>query len=96
MHDTTGLVSCQRCVLAGYFTLLEVAMVGAGKSATIEDTGFLKSYDGLASASDNADPGLPDLYYFYFVTPPMGLIEPRSVSDRRIHARSVVVGVVLR
>lgn len=63
MHDTTGLVSCQRCVLAGYFTLLEVAMVGAGKSATIEDTGFLKSYDGLASASDNADPGLPDLYY---------------------------------
>jgi len=34
--------------------------------------------------------------YFYFVTPPMGLIELRSVSDRRIHARSVVVGVVLR
>jgi hypothetical protein len=34
--------------------------------------------------------------YFYFVTPPMGLIELGSVSDRRIHARSVVVGVVLR
>ena len=38
-------------------------MVGAGKSATIEDTGFLKSYDGLTSASDNAYPGLPDLHY---------------------------------
>ena len=33
---------------------------------------------------------------FYFVTPPMGLIELRSVSGRRSHARSVVVGVVLR
>lgn len=45
---------------------LEIAMVGMGSSATIEDTGFFKSYDGLAPASDmdkKSHYGLPDLYY---------------------------------
>jgi hypothetical protein len=38
-------------------------MVGAGKSATVEDTGFLKSYQGLTPAKDPAFPTLPDQSY---------------------------------
>jgi hypothetical protein len=54
-------------VLFGYLlsgcAMLDLALVGAGKSATAEDTGFFKSYDGLVSARDPAYPTLPDLYY---------------------------------
>lgn len=51
---------------SGCGVMLELAMVGAGKSATIEDTCFFKSYDGLAPATDpdkKAYPNLPDLYF---------------------------------
>jgi len=50
--------------------IFEVAMVGAGRSAAVEDTGFLKSYDGITSGSDQAYPGLPDLYY---ISPKIGM-----------------------
>jgi hypothetical protein len=57
-----GFITIMCCLLSGC-AILEVAVVGAGKSATIEDTGFLKTYAGLTSASDEAHRGLPDLYY---------------------------------
>ena len=37
-------------------------MLGSGKSAKIEDTGFFARYDDLKSESDPAFVGLPDLY----------------------------------
>lgn len=52
--------------LSGCGEMLGLAIMGAGKSATIEDTGFLQSYDGLAPATDHdkkAYPNLPDLYF---------------------------------
>jgi hypothetical protein len=49
--------------LAAGCAVVEVAMVGAGKSATTEDTGFLKSYQGLAPVVDPAYPRLPDFSY---------------------------------
>jgi hypothetical protein len=49
----TGLSGC---------AMVEIAMVGAGRSATAEDTGFMQSYEGLSSESDPAHPNLPDLY----------------------------------
>lgn len=52
--------------LSGCGALIELSMVGAGKSATIEDTGFFNNYNGLAVATDvdkKAYHNLPDLYY---------------------------------
>ena len=49
--------------LATGCAVVEVAMVGAGKSATTEDTGFLKSYQGLAPVVDPAYPRLPGFSY---------------------------------
>lgn len=51
---------------SGCGAMLELAIVGAGTSATIEDTRFLQSYDGLAHGTDpdkKAYPNLPDLYF---------------------------------
>ena len=50
-------------LLSGCGPLLEVAITGPGKSATAEETGFFKSYDGLVSTRDPAYSSLPDLYY---------------------------------
>jgi len=61
----TGVVTIGFSV-SGCGALLELTMVGAGKSATIEDTGFFQNYDGLAAATDadkKAYRNLPDLYY---------------------------------
>lgn len=52
--------------LSGCGALIELSMVGAGKSATIEDTGFFSNYNGLAVATDvdkKVYRNLPDLYY---------------------------------
>ncbi len=52
--------------LSGCGAMLELGMVKAGKSPTIENTGFFKSYDELALPSESdkkAYPNLPDLYY---------------------------------
>lgn len=49
-------------LLSGCGAMIQVAMVGAGKSATTDDTGFLKSYQGL-TAPDTANPSLPDFSY---------------------------------
>lgn len=59
---TVGVVALVAHLLSGCI-VLEVAMVGAGKSATPDDTGFLQSYQGFATAEDPAYPNLPDLYY---------------------------------
>ncbi len=49
--------------LSGCSTMLSMAIVGPGKSAMPDDTGFFKSYEGLVSTSDPAYPNLPDLYH---------------------------------
>lgn len=42
----------------------ELLIVGAGKDATAEDTGFFQNYDGLLKGnSDPNYPNLPDLWY---------------------------------
>jgi hypothetical protein len=57
------IVALMAQLLSGCGAIIQSAMVGAGKSATIEDTGFLKSYQGLAPNQDPAHPSLPDLNY---------------------------------
>lgn len=47
--------------IVGCSAMVQSAMVGAGKSATADDTGFLKSYQGLEAHQE--PPGLPDLSY---------------------------------
>ena len=49
--------------LSGCGAILQTAIVGAGKTATADDTGFLKSYQGLAPSQDPAYPAMPDLSY---------------------------------
>lgn len=48
-------------MVTGCGAIIQSAMVGAGKAATVEDTGFIKNYQGLAPSQDPAFPGLPDL-----------------------------------
>ncbi|MGH8626846.1 MAG: hypothetical protein ACREYC_16835 [Gammaproteobacteria bacterium] len=49
--------------LSGCGPMLAMALVGPGKAATPDDTGFFRSHEGLASTGDPAFPNLPDLYY---------------------------------
>jgi hypothetical protein len=57
------IVALMSQLVSGCGAIIQSAMVGAGKSATVEDTGFLKSYQGLAPNEDPAHPSLPDLNY---------------------------------
>lgn len=63
-----GLFVVILVALLGSFTsgcegLIMVTTVGAGKSATIEDTGFFQNYDGLKKETDPRYPELPDFWY---------------------------------
>lgn len=49
-------------ILSFMLTGCEAILLGSGKSAKIEDTGFFARYDDLKSESDPAFVGLPDLY----------------------------------
>ena len=75
---------------------VDTEAVTADREATALLPGHLLVVDDNETNRDMLSRRLRHQGYRYFVTPPMGLIELRSVSDRRSHARSVVVGVVLR
>lgn len=50
-------------IFAFFASGCELLFVGAGKSAKIEDTGFLQNYNGLKKEADPNYPNLPDLWY---------------------------------